>query len=130
MTTTERDHVEDLQELACESTCWKKHVSARLVTRDGQTFDGWNTCTPPWPEGSIISHCPRLTLPSGERYDLCGPAQHAEEMALDAAMRYYGSHWRYHLEGAEMLIYGHEVICANCQQLLKRSGVHGRIVPG
>jgi dCMP deaminase len=97
------------------SNCLKLKVGA-VILKDGLIAGlGWNDARPKEP------YCPRKDMPTGEGYFFCSThcAQtfHAEEMAIY-------NRTRKDLNGGEIFIYGHNIVCSGCQEALKNYGIN------
>lgn len=92
--------------------CAKHRTTCKIITKDGQEFNGENYCLVPQ------EVCPRDT---GEGYEkcktICFQIGHGEEVALMKALE----------SGADVkdakAIVGHERICDNCKSLLMKNGI-------
>lgn len=95
---------------AQKSTCLKIQTGA-VIVKDGRVVGrGANLCSPVgFNHGKKVKSCPRMNLPSGEKYELCKPI-HAEIVAiLDAGPK--------NCRRAVMYLYGHYYPCWHCQSL-------------
>lgn len=93
--------------------CAKRHVRCTIISWDARAVTGENLCANPQPV------CPREP---GEGYEkchsICKQVGHAEEVALDRAIASDMS-----LDGALVVIAGHERVCESCMETLQRAGV-------
>lgn len=92
-------------------TCAKKIVRCVIITKDGETFYGENSCNKPQVE------CPRT---EGEGYDkckdICMQEDHAEIRALREA-RFID------ISGSTAIITGIDHLCKPCARALSDKGV-------
>ena len=99
-----------------QSTCLKIQTGA-VIVKDGKIIGrGANLCSPVgFKHGQKVKSCPRMNLPSGEKYELCKPI-HAEILAvLDAGAK--------NCKGTTMYLYGHYYACWHCQSIVRLVGI-------
>lgn len=111
---------------ASRSTCIRRCYGAVIVKNDRVISTGYNGSPKGCYNCSELNHCPReqLSIPSGERYELCR-SLHAEENAI---MRANPSD----LEGATLYLAGFDaktkkciksIPCIQCKKRILNSGI-------
>ena len=98
------------------STCLKVQTGAVIVKEGKIIGRGANLCSPNgFNHGKKVKSCPRMNLPSGEKYEICKPL-HAELLAiLDAGAK--------NCRGAVMYLWGHYYACWHCQSIAHLVGI-------
>lgn len=93
--------------------CVKQHVTATIVTTDGDRYVGTNHCMKPQ------AVCPRADLPTGVGYELCksvcAQTAHAEVNAVRLAGK--------EAIGATLYLEGHTYACDPCKATAASAGI-------
>ena len=99
-------------------SCHKRSVKCTLLTEDGASIAATNNCfkSPQYCERE------RLSVPSGEGYDLCGSV-HAEMAALAKA-----HDQEVDIRGGIAVIEGHYYVCPDCAFALESAGIRKIVI--
>lgn len=110
------DFFAEAKKASQNSTCLKIQTGAVIVRNKKIIGKGANLCSPVgFNHGQKVQSCPRMNLPSGEKYELCKPI-HAEIVAiLDAGPK--------NCKGAVMYFYGHYYACWHCESVAHLVGI-------
>lgn len=115
--TVEENYFKAASDLAKKrSTCLKINTGAVVVKGKKIVGRGYNLCSPDgFNHGKEFKECKRMTVPSGQGYDLC-KSIHAEIIALiDAGAK--------NCRGAKLYLSGHFYPCWNCESHARQSGI-------
>jgi len=116
MQQSDEKFFEIARSLARKSTCLKNQTAVVIVKGNIVVGRAWNLCSPNgYQHGEPVSRCPRMGLPTGQRYDLC-KSLHAELLALLNA-------GRENCEGATLYLTGHSYLCWECESLARVYGI-------